>query len=94
MQEMLAAFAAGPPKWHRPLVFCLTGLLALAFALIVMEQWAVWIMLGLAIGGIWGLIPATVLSVAQMLMLFEQGNGEACTPKAPRKRAWWSRKGP
>ena len=94
MQEVLAAFEAGPPKWHRPLVYCLTALLALAFALVVMEQWAVWIVLGLAIGGFWGLVPATAVAVAQMLMLFESGNSNACAPDGAPKRAWWSRREP
>jgi hypothetical protein len=89
--ELQAAFAKGPPKWQRPVSATVRFLVALALALVVMEQWCVLLLLGSIAGGLWGIAVATVVVAAQILAMFEQSSGRSSRRDGQRRRVWFPR---
>lgn len=63
-----------PPWWASALMFVGWWLVALVFAVIVMAQWVLWMVLGSSILGTVGIVLAGLMSAVQMWLLFGTPN--------------------
>ena len=75
----------GPPWWFRAGGWLLTTLAGLCFALIVMLQWGLWLIVTGNLIPPWSMVLGVTLIAAQILALFDSrtGKGGSCSlPKS------------
>lgn len=79
-REMMKAWTEPPPRWLLVAQAAMTFLIALVGAMVVMLQWLILCILTSQFFEPWGVILGGLISILQMLMIFDQDRKakEAC----------------
>ena len=77
-------WAAGPPWWFSTGTRLLTGLTSLCFALVVMLQWGLWLIVTGNLFSPWGMALGVVIAAAQILALFDNRSSKGGSCALPR----------
>ena len=85
MEQWRKTYGDGPPAWFRWSSWVMMGLTSIVVAVVILLQWAVWMILTSQLFSPWGMILGIVVSASQILLMFGRERSAKATCAIPKK---------
>ncbi len=71
-QDWLAEIMQPPPRWYRVAQWIAIAVFSLLFAVVVMEQWLLWMVVTVELFDPWAIVIGIAIAAIQMLLMFKE----------------------